>query len=584
MIGETAYDSLADAIAAVPEGSEAVTILTAGTLEISETVSIPANKNIILASAAENTSIERSAGFTGDLFSVDGGTFQLSAGTGKDEATGETKTFALTVDGSTEDASATEGTIVNVVSGNFGLASNVTLKANTTTGNGGAIRNAAAGTLYLLGGSITGNQAVMGGAIYSEGVVAVQGDLSVTGNTKTEGLEENNITLSGDTAVITVTGALAESFAIGVNANNPAERTTPLFALGEGVTDVLLTDVLAKVTYNSNGDGYELDENGALKVTEPDVTPEPTPEIKELVLKAVSMKWTGHNSLELVANSNKDGQYYVKWVKKGEKAPSFDLNKKGGDVVADYDFTAFVTDLPEEEVDIYICVQDNDKQNKAVLYQPNYKKRPAAPVTPTPDHVPVIPNVKDSIVRGLENPLEFYPNKFYNFTVIGAGTQNKNPGTGDVKWVPLYWSMSSNPADKDKHTAWRIGTTGGLKDAKTYGLFIFFQKAVYDGNNWQMTDTIESVSYSFMSKAITVTATPDPYGGNGGGGGYYDENGNYVEDDDYDDPNDYSDDAGETKDAVATGDETPVGNMLALAAASLLAGGYVLVRRRKKEF
>ena len=38
-----------------------------------------------------------------------------------------------------------------------------------------------------------------------------------------------------------------------------------------------------------------------------------------------------------------------------------------------------------------------------------------------------------------------------------------------------------------------------------------------------------------------------------------------------------------SKDAVATGDETPVGTMMALAAASLLAGGYVLVRRRKKE-
>ena len=41
--------------------------------------------------------------------------------------------------------------------------------------------------------------------------------------------------------------------------------------------------------------------------------------------------------------------------------------------------------------------------------------------------------------------------------------------------------------------------------------------------------------------------------------------------------------ADDSKDAVATGDETPVGTMMALAAASLLAGGYVLVRRRKKE-
>ena len=179
------------------------------------------------------------------------------------------------------------------------------------------------------------------------------------------------------------------------------------------------------------------------------------------------------------------------------------------------------------------------------------------------------------MVTGFEKPLEFYPNKFYDFTVVGAGTQNKNPGTGDVKWVPLYWSMSSNPADKDKHTAWKIGTANGLKTAATYNLYVFFQKAVYDGSSWQMTDTIESVAYKFMSKELSITATPVP-GENENGGG--DGSG-----DGYTDPEDYTDGADDSKDAVATGDETPVGTMTALAVASLLAGGYVLVRRRKKE-
>ena len=40
---------------------------------------------------------------------------------------------------------------------------------------------------------------------------------------------------------------------------------------------------------------------------------------------------------------------------------------------------------------------------------------------------------------------------------------------------------------------------------------------------------------------------------------------------------------GTSKSAVSTGDESPIGTMFALAAASVLAGGYVLVRRRKKE-
>lgn len=568
MIGTTSYESLAKAIEAVPDNAaETTNITVTGTIELSETVVVPASKNVTIAAAEENTSIERAAGFAGNMFQSEG-TLQFTTATVTKED-GSSVTGTLTVDGSTDDGAATEGTIVEVTGGNFALAAGVTLTGNTTTGNGGAVRNTA-GIVSLLGGTITGNQAAEGGALYSEGAVNVAGTVSVTENKKTEGLEENNIILKGENAVITVQGDLTNS-KLGVEVLEGAEGRK-VVALAEGVTTPL-ADVLAQFTYN--GMGFVLDENGALKATEVAPSPTPTPEIKELKVSAKSMKWTGHNSIELVANSNKDGQYYVKWVKKGSKAPSFDLNKKGGDVVADYDFKAFVTDLPEEEVDIYICVQDNDKQHKAVLFQPNYQKRPAAPVTPTPDHVPVIPNVQDSVVTGFEKPLEFYPNKFYDFTVVGAGTQNKNPGTGDVKWVPLYWSMSSNPADKDKHTAWKIGTANGLKTAATYNLYVFFQKAVYDGSSWQMTDTIESVAYKFMSKELSITATPVP-GENENGGG--DGSG-----DGYTDPEDYTDGADDSKDAVATGDETPVGTMTALAVASLLAGGYVLVRRRKKE-
>ena len=38
-----------------------------------------------------------------------------------------------------------------------------------------------------------------------------------------------------------------------------------------------------------------------------------------------------------------------------------------------------------------------------------------------------------------------------------------------------------------------------------------------------------------------------------------------------------------SKSAVSTADESPIGTMSVLAALSLLAGGYVVVRKRKKE-
>ncbi|MBD4335634.1 hypothetical protein GUH15_06040, partial [Xanthomonas citri pv. citri] len=64
-----------------------------------------------------------------------------------------------------------------------------TITANSTTGNGGAINNAAGANVYLQNGTITANSAAAGGAIYSEGTVNIQGTLSVTGNTVTNSFE-----------------------------------------------------------------------------------------------------------------------------------------------------------------------------------------------------------------------------------------------------------------------------------------------------------------------------------------------------------------------------------------------------------
>ena len=77
------------------------------------------------------------------------------------------------------------------------------------------------------------------------------------------------------------------------------------------------------------------------------------------------------------------------------------------------------------------------------MFQPDPKERP---VIPTPSHTPVVPDVKESVVQGFEKALVFYPNTFYDFKVIGAGTQNNNPGEGDVRWVPVsYTHLTDDP-------------------------------------------------------------------------------------------------------------------------------------------
>lgn len=43
---------------------------------------------------------------------------------------------------------------------------------------------------------------------------------------------------------------------------------------------------------------------------------------------------------------------------------------------------------------------------------------------------------------------------------------NKSPISGDVRWVPMYWSTRQNPTGVDKNTVWRIGSPKGIREKK----------------------------------------------------------------------------------------------------------------------
>ena len=582
VVGETSYPSLAEAFAAVPDTTDLTGrptyVKVKGEIELSATVDVPATKNIMLV-AAEDTTIKRAAGFTGSMFTVNGGNLQMAGGSMTDtDGTTVIGNGTLTVDGTGDGVT---GSIVEVISGNYALTDDATLTGNKTTGNGGAISNAAGANVYLLGGTITGNAAATGGGIYSEGTVNLKGTVSVTGNTVTDAFSEtaSNVVLDKD-GVINVTGAVTDS-TIGVAVQEAAAGRT-VVKLADSVTeDVKLADVLTQITYEGES-SLKIGEDGTL-VSATDPTPSPAE--TKLVVTGKSMKWTGHDSVQLKFQSNVKGTYYIDWVKRGEKAPTIDTSKVGAPIEADTTVTAKVTDLPDYDVDIYVCViSDKDKSNYGhLMFQPIAAERPAAPATPTPtpSHTAVVPDVNESVVQGFENALVFYPNTFYDFTVIGAGTQNTNPGEGDVRWVPVGWSMSSNPTSWN--TSWKIGAAKGIytETEKAYTIYIKYNKQVYSGTNWEETDASEILSYQFKAAPLTQ-ATVTPADGTSGDG----TSGDGTTTDGTTDvtPTTYADGTnGTSKSAVATGDESPIGTMMALAAASVLAGGYVLVRRRKKE-
>ena len=610
VIGETAYATLKEAFAAVPdstaEANDPTYIKISSEIELGETIDVPANKNIMLVATAENIKIKRAAGFAGSLFSVSGGTFQIAGGTVNDKDGNAIGTGSITVDGTGDGTTAVTAPMVDVQSGTFGISDGVTLSGNANTStevNGGAVNvasgaafyllggtvigntaaqggavNAASGAnVYLQGGTVTGNTAALGGGIYSEGAVNVKGTVSVTENKDQNGAA-SNLVLAGE-GKINVTGATTGS-TIGVQVKD-AKAGVSVVELAEGVTDVTLAEVLPQLTYE--GQTFTIGEDG--KLVDPTVTVTPTPSEKpeaKAAIKIESGKWTSHSSYEIKFHTNINGLYQVDWVKKGEKAP--EITVSGQKIKADKSTTVTVTDLPDYDVDIYVTVisEKDSKNYKSVKVDNSAQKRPEAPVTPTP--VPKTPAVTESKVQGFENALTFYPGTFYDFRAIGAGTDNADPHEGDVRWVPQYWSMSANPSSKDMHTTWKIGAAKGIyKDTETtYDIYVFFQKEVYSGTEWQaQSGIIESVKYQFKAAPLAqtsvtpgVTGSDGTYGGNGTAEGTSDLT-----------PTTYADgtSGSASKSAVSTGDESPVGTMMALAAASILAGGYVLVRRRKKE-
>ena len=298
-------------------------------------------------------------------------------------------------------------------------------------------------------------------------------------------------------------------------------------------------------------------------------------------VKRIAFEWTSNTSAVAKFVTTKSGKLYYAWVTRDEAGNSKipDIYNSGNSIEtgADREISIYLNDLdPDNAIDLYVRFKDNNGIETVPL-KLNLKEENR----PAEGHNPKSYKVSDSRVYGLDDPLEFYPNTFYEFRVVGAGTDNDNPGEQDVKWVPLYWSTSANPSDSQKHSAWKIGSAKGINKDATYNLYVFFQKYIYTGGQWQQTDTIESAVYQFKSAKLTPTGTPGADGSYGGGQTGSDPNATITGEASATSSN--GGNGTRSKNAVSTADNSPIGTMSALAVASLLAGGYVIVRRRKKD-
>ena len=599
------YNTLQEAVAAVADYDEAAnpdatTIQISKPIVLDSTVEISGKKVNIQSTAADVTITRKTEGeaFKGAMFSVKGANSQLQFFADGSGSAALTISGELPANGVIE-AEAT-GAIIDVQSGGtFGLNSGVTLTGNNYAEGGSAI-NCTGGKIVLAGGTVTNNDSGDKGAVYSDTDISMEGDASVSGNVDNKNiyLDENaKLTLTKVTSVLTGQSTFTHIKAqddLGVIAGT-TDMTKDEFATA--IKNITYDDT-TNYEYSIGSDGYSV---ALKKKSSSGKDDQDKPADYEITYKDGTAKWRDHTTVEAKFTVTGDCEWAYVVVKKGTTKVSPKKLSKFTSAKKNTSFTVVAENVPEEDSKIIVVARRNSsdtdyKQAKPVyLYKSAMKKaRPAKPQATATIRPASTPKVTEGTVTGFEDSIKFFPGKVYTFTPTGAGQDNQNPVTGDERWIPQYWTFSTSN-DAEKHTKWQISAPKGQqlkgKGSVTYTIYIYCKKQVYNGKKWVDTDVVQPYKSQFTAVEYTdkeladylaeLSGTPAQDGGDGGDGSGGD--GGTDAELTATAAASAKDAGSKSKSAVSTADESPIGTMSVLAALSLLAGGYVVVRKRKKE-
>lgn len=598
------FENLQDAINAVPDYEESAEnkpiIKISQSIVLTDTITIN-GKKVRIQSTANGVTIKRNTegeAFTGTMFSVTGENSRLQFFI--DDVIDATLTVSgeLPANGVIE-AEAT-GAIIDVQSGGtFGLNSGVTLTGNNYAEGGSAI-NCTGGKIVLAGGTVTNNDSGDKGAVYSDTDISMEGDASVSGNVDNKNIylgENAKLTLTKVTSVLTGQSTFTHIKAqdgLGVIAGT-TDMTKDEFATA--IKNITYDDT-TNYEYSIGSDGYSV---ALKKKSSGGKDDQDKPADYEITYKDGTAKWRDHTTVEAKFTVTGDCEWAYVVVKKGTTKVSPKKLSKFTSAKKNTSFTVVAENVPEEDSKIIVVARRNSsdtdyKQAKPVyLYKSAMKKaRPAKPQATATIRPASTPKVTEGTVTGFEDSIKFFPGKVYTFTPTGAGQDNQNPVTGDERWIPQYWTFSTSN-DAEKHTKWQISAPKGQqlkgKGSVTYTIYIYCKKQVYNGKKWVDTDVVQPYKSQFTAVEYTdkeladylaeLSGTPAQDGGDGGDGSGGD--GGTDAELTATAAASAKDAGSKSKSAVSTADESPIGTMSVLAALSLLAGGYVVVRKRKKE-
>ena len=323
-----------------------------------------------------------------------------------------------------------------------------------------------------------------------------------------------------------------------------------------------------------------------------DLKNRPAATVKVTVTLSQADKWKSHEKLDSIKFkvSGDNCKWYCS-TSQVEDKNKFDNTIKNGDTVTinQSDIVgASSGDFPDDVSTVYLFVKSTTdgtvKKSKIT-----FKNRPAkASVTTTVTaRAAHTYSVDENTVSGLDEEIKFFPGKVVNFEVSSKGSDisNDEAVTGDEKYVYLGWSKSKT-YDKDSLQAnsTSMSSAKGISKSGTGSLYFWFQKYVWNGKEWVASGDPEAKKVKFHSAGYTDEELANYYAELSGTPTASSGDGTYTEAELTATAAAEAKSSGSTsKKAASTADESPIGSMSALAALSLLAGGYIIVRKRKKE-
>lgn len=119
-------------------------------------------------------------------------------------------------------------------------------------------------------------------------------------------------------------------------------------------------------------------------------------------------------------------------------------------------------------------------------------------------YTPKVASADDNKITGIDSAGGYVTRSKISFTAVGAGMDNTKPGKGDVRYVPLNWTVINT----NSWTEAPYSATFGLSQSGDYTLSVVFNRQKFDGSNWTNTGEQDTKKVSFHVSQAQPTATP----------------------------------------------------------------------------